>query len=53
VLTLRKEKGFVCHLPGHWFAIRNIDGKFWDLNSLHKAPVYLSELYLGYDGSIQ
>jgi ataxin-3 len=43
----QRDNGFVCNLSNHWFAIRNISGKFWDLNSLHKQPVYLSEIYLG------
>jgi len=43
----QRENGFICNLSNHWFAIRNIGGKFWDLNSLHKQPVYLSEIYLG------
>jgi ataxin-3 len=43
----QRENGFICNLSNHWFAIRNVSGKFWDLNSLHKQPVYLSEIYLG------
>jgi len=43
----QKEIGFVCNLSNHWFAIRRVRAKFWDLNSLHKAPVFLSEIYLG------
>jgi len=43
----QKEQGFICNLSNHWFAIRNINKQFWDLNSLHKQPVYLSEIYLG------
>jgi ataxin-3 len=43
----QKELAFVCNLSNHWFAIRKVREKFWDLNSLHKAPVFLSEIYLG------
>jgi ataxin-3 len=43
----QKELGFVCNLSNHWFAIRRVRTKFWDLNSLHKVPVFLSEIYLG------
>eukprot|EP01126_Amoeba_proteus_P052046 TRINITY_DN6257_c0_g3_i7.p1 TRINITY_DN6257_c0_g3~~TRINITY_DN6257_c0_g3_i7.p1 ORF type:complete len:495 (-),score=107.55 TRINITY_DN6257_c0_g3_i7:92-1576(-) len=43
----RNEMGFICHLHNHWFSIRKIGSCFWDLNSLHQQPVYLSELHLG------
>jgi len=46
-LQPQRENGFICNLSNHWFPIRNLNGKFWDLNSLHKQPVYLSEIYLG------
>jgi ataxin-3 len=26
-------QGFICHRHDHWFCIRNIAGRFWDLNS--------------------
>jgi len=42
-----KEAGFICNLENHWISIRKLDGSYWDLNSLHKKPVFLSELYLG------
>lgn len=29
------------------FAIRKIENSWWDLNSTHNAPVFLSPLYLG------
>jgi len=41
------ENAFLCNLHSHWFAIRKIENDYWDLNSLHKRPNYLGELYLG------
>jgi len=38
---------FLCNLQSHWFAIRKIGNQYWDLNSLHRQPNFLGELYLG------
>jgi ataxin-3 len=43
----QKEQGFICNLQAHWFAIRKLQGHWWDLNSLLKTPNHLTELYLG------
>ncbi|MEW5318592.1 MAG: hypothetical protein WDW38_009805 [Sanguina aurantia] len=40
------ESAFICNLQEHWFAIRKLEGAWWNLNSLFPAPQPLSELYL-------
>jgi ataxin-3 len=40
-------QGFVCNLREHWFAIRRLDGVFYNLNSLNKkGPERISDFYL-------
>lgn len=48
-LTPRKANAFICNLMSHWFAIRKIDGIWWDVNSIYDLPNALSDLYLGYE----
>lgn len=33
-------------LQEHWFAIRKVDGEWWNFNSLYPAPEQLSAFYL-------
>eukprot|EP00953_Heterococcus_sp_UTEX-ZZ885_P037716 19361-Heterococcus_DN1.PRE.1 len=33
-----QEPGFVCNRHSHWLTIRNINGKYWNLNSMLEAP---------------
>ncbi|MEW5304643.1 MAG: hypothetical protein WDW36_007240 [Sanguina aurantia] len=40
------ESAFICNLQEHWFAVRKLEGAWWNLNSLFPAPQPLSELYL-------
>jgi ataxin-3 len=42
-------QGFLCHKsnPDHWFAIRQVGGRFWNLNSLLERPVPLSHFSIG------
>eukprot|EP01122_Echinamoeba_exundans_P004972 TRINITY_DN1516_c0_g2_i1.p1 TRINITY_DN1516_c0_g2~~TRINITY_DN1516_c0_g2_i1.p1 ORF type:complete len:362 (+),score=51.88 TRINITY_DN1516_c0_g2_i1:777-1862(+) len=40
------QEAFVCNLQSHWFAIRKIDGKWYNLNSLNKRPEFLGDVYL-------
>ncbi|GAM19694.1 hypothetical protein SAMD00019534_028690 [Acytostelium subglobosum LB1] len=40
------EDGFICNLSNHWFTLRKIQGKWFDLNSL-KKPSVLSDFYVG------
>jgi len=36
------QQGFLCHKSDHWFAIRNIGGRFWNLNSMKERPTVIS-----------
>lgn len=39
-------EGFICNKQSHWFAIRKIDGKYWNLNSMSPCPVQISHFRL-------
>eukprot|EP00940_MAST-03C_sp_MAST-3C-sp2_P003409 g3409.t1 len=40
-------KAFVCNLQSHWFTLRNINGRWFNLNSLLKdGPEHISDFYL-------
>jgi len=39
-------QGFVVHKSDHWFAIRQIGGRFWNLNSLAERPAAVSHFQL-------
>mmetsp|Transcript_7851 Transcript_7851/g.12690 ORF Transcript_7851/g.12690 Transcript_7851/m.12690 type:complete len:270 (+) Transcript_7851:18-827(+) len=41
-----KDVGFVCNLREHWFAIRSIRGKLWNLNSMEQRPQKIGLFYL-------
>ncbi|EFA77822.1 predicted protein [Heterostelium album PN500] len=41
-----KENGFMCNLQQHWFTLRKIEGKWFDVNSLKKQPTFLSDFYV-------
>lgn len=43
-----KEIGFLCNLQNHWFALRKLENKWWNLNSLQDHPSTLTDLYLRY-----
>ena len=40
------ENAFIVNTREHWYAIRKINGKWWDLNSIEEKPVYISPFYL-------
>ena len=40
------ERGFLCNLSEHWFALRRVDSTWWDLNSIKRAPRKIGEFYL-------
>eukprot|EP01112_Ceratiomyxa_fruticulosa_P022755 TRINITY_DN8445_c0_g1_i3.p1 TRINITY_DN8445_c0_g1~~TRINITY_DN8445_c0_g1_i3.p1 ORF type:complete len:270 (-),score=63.57 TRINITY_DN8445_c0_g1_i3:110-919(-) len=40
------EQAFICHLRSHWFTIRRIEGKWYNLNSLFDEPQKLGDFYL-------
>ncbi|KAF6259414.1 ataxin-3 [Scenedesmus sp. NREL 46B-D3] len=42
----QREQAFICNLQEHWFAIRQVDGEWWNFNSLYPAPEHLSAFYL-------
>ena len=39
-------QGFICHKSDHWFAMRNIGGRFWNLNSTFERPQAVSHFAL-------
>lgn len=39
-------EGFIAHKDAHWFAIRNINGHFWNLNSMEERPSIISHFDL-------
>ncbi|EAR85046.1 josephin protein (macronuclear) [Tetrahymena thermophila SB210] len=44
---LSNQTGFICHRSLHWYAIRKVDGVWYDLNSLYKTgPRHISDFYL-------
>lgn len=38
--------GFICNREAHWFAIRKINGRFWNLNSMAERPQIISHFKL-------
>jgi Ataxin-3 len=38
--------GFICHKDSHWFAIRKINGRYWNLNSTLPRPEIISHFRL-------
>jgi len=39
-------EGFICHKDAHWFAIRLIHGRYWNLNSTLERPKLISHFAL-------
>lgn len=39
-------EGFICNKDSHWFAIRLINGRFWNLNSMKERPETISHFKL-------
>lgn len=39
-------EGFICHKSDHWFTIRKIADRFWNLNSILELPVPVSHFKL-------
>lgn len=44
--SLNSHKGFVVNRSNHWFTIRKINNKWWDLNSTIERPEYISDFHL-------
>ena len=40
------ERGFLCNLDKHWYAIRRLGREWWDFNSLLPAPSPVSATFL-------
>jgi len=42
------EAGYICnsHAREHWFTIRRVKGRWWDLDSLKHAPQGIGDVYL-------
>lgn len=38
--------GFLCHKSDHWFAIRQVGGRFWNLNSTQERPTLVGHFQL-------
>ena len=41
--------GFLCHKDNHWFAIRHVGGRFWNLNSMEAFPLPVGHFRLAQD----
>eukprot|EP01023_Acetabularia_acetabulum_P044670 TRINITY_DN4498_c0_g1_i1.p1 TRINITY_DN4498_c0_g1~~TRINITY_DN4498_c0_g1_i1.p1 ORF type:complete len:413 (+),score=62.54 TRINITY_DN4498_c0_g1_i1:213-1451(+) len=41
-----EQEAFVCNLAEHWFTLRKIDSKWWNFDSVKRAPEPLSQFYL-------
>mmetsp|Transcript_1695 Transcript_1695/g.3247 ORF Transcript_1695/g.3247 Transcript_1695/m.3247 type:complete len:370 (-) Transcript_1695:180-1289(-) len=40
------QKAYVCNLLNHWFCLRRIGRRWWNLNSLYKTPELVSQTFL-------
>lgn len=42
------ESGFICnsHAREHWFTIRRVNGRWWDLDSMKHSPQSIGDVYL-------
>ena len=45
-LSLLPSTSFIFNRDNHWFAIRLINGRFWNLNSLSSQPTVISHFAL-------
>lgn len=43
---LQEQLGFIINRQSHWFAIRRINGKWWNLNSSQEKPEIISTFHL-------
>jgi ataxin-3 len=46
VADVTQMEGFICNKQAHWFAIRLINGRFWNLNSMKEQPEIISHFNL-------
>ncbi|KAG5185546.1 hypothetical protein JKP88DRAFT_207785 [Tribonema minus] len=40
------EAGFVCNRQAHWFAVRSVGGRYWNLNSTLERPEWITSYAL-------
>jgi Ataxin-3 len=45
-IDVAEMEGFICNRSSHWFAIRKINGRFWNLNSTQERPIAISHFNL-------
>jgi ataxin-3 len=45
-LEVTEIEGFICNREAHWFAIRKINGRYWNLNSMAERPMIISHFKL-------
>mmetsp|Transcript_10401 Transcript_10401/g.14687 ORF Transcript_10401/g.14687 Transcript_10401/m.14687 type:complete len:370 (+) Transcript_10401:103-1212(+) len=45
-MDVTQMEGFICNRDAHWFAIRFINGRFWNLNSTAERPEQISHFKL-------
>jgi ataxin-3 len=45
-IEITKFDGFICNKQSHWFAIRKINDRFWNLNSTLERPELISHFRL-------
>ncbi len=45
-VEITRFDGFICNRSSHWFAIRKINGRFWNLNSINERPELISHFHL-------
>lgn len=45
-LEVTDIEGFICNRQAHWFAIRKINGRYWNLNSTLERPEQISHFRL-------
>jgi ataxin-3 len=43
---ITNAEGFICNKDSHWFAIRKIDDRYWNLNSMEERPALISHFRL-------
>lgn len=46
LIDITDMQGFICHKSNHWFAIRHVGGRFWNLNSMDERPTPISHFDL-------
>ena len=49
VADVTDMEGFICNKQAHWFAIRRVNGRFWNLNSMKEQPEIISHFNLAKD----